>query len=81
MKIIQWNAAETAMIEAHGELCIAVARAAMERNGLNFDQVERINDHYENHVWGSNTDRKYRKAAINKAILKVAGNPMEYAIV
>lgn len=81
MKIIQWNAAETAMIEARGELCMAVARAAMERNGLNFDQIERINNHYEDHVWGSNADRRYRNAAVNRAVAKVAANPLVYAIV
>ena len=51
---------------------------AMERNRIIFDDIERINNHYEEHRWGSDTDRKYRKTAINKAIKKVAANPLSY---
>lgn len=79
MKKITFNDEEMAIIKEHGELCAAVARAAMERNKLNFDDIEMINDHFETHEWGSNIDRKYRKAAINKAIHKVAENPFKYA--
>lgn len=80
MKKIEFNDEEMETIRQHGELCSAVARKAMERAKLNFDDIERINDHYETHEWGSNTDRKYRKSAINKAIHKVAGNPLKYAM-
>lgn len=80
MKKIEFNEEEMKTIRQHGELCPAVARAAMERAKLNFDDIEQINDHYETHEWGSNTDRKYRKSAINKAIHKVAGNPLKYSM-
>lgn len=79
MQIIKWNADELEIIKRQGEVCQAVARAAMERSGINFDQIEQTNDRFESHVWGSNTDRKYRKSAINKAIAKVCINPMVYA--
>lgn len=50
----------------------------MERNQLNFDHIERINGHCESHRWGSDTDRRYRKAAVNRAIKAVAANPAAY---
>ena len=78
MKRIQWTESEMKSIQEHGETCPAIARAAMERSGLNFDDIERINEHFENHTWGSNTDRRYRKAAINKAIQKVCSNPLQF---
>ena len=78
MKKIQWTEEELKSIKEHGETCITVARQAMERSQINFDEIEQINDHYESHEWGSNADRKYRKSAINKAIAKVAGNPLAY---
>jgi len=77
--MIKWTDEERKSIDRYGEICTAAARQAMERSGLSFDDIERINDHYESHRWGSNADRKYRKAAINKAVLKVAANPMQYA--
>ena len=76
--MITWNDSELELINKYGELCIAVAEAAMKRNGLNFDDIERINDHYESHKWGSNADRKYRKTAVRKAILKVAATPKAF---
>jgi hypothetical protein len=78
MKQIIFTETELIAIREHGETCPAVARQAMERSKLSFDDIEQINDHYEVHTWGSNTDRKYRKAAINKAIQKVAANPLDY---
>ena len=75
---ITWTEEEKAIIKKYGELCPAVAEKAMERNCINFDDIERINNHYEEHKWGSDTDRKYRKTAINKAIKKVAANPLSY---
>lgn len=79
MKNIQWTKEEVDRINANGgETCAAVARTAMERSGLSFDDIEQINDHYENHRWGSNADRAYRKTATNKAINKVAENPLKY---
>jgi chaperone required for assembly of F1-ATPase len=79
MQIIKWNDDEMEIIKRQGEVCQAVAKAAMVRSGINFDQIEHINEHYETHNWGSNTDRKYRKSAVNKAIAKVAANPLQYA--
>lgn len=79
MKIVSFTESEMEFIRLHGQTCEAVARAAMERSGLSFDDVERINDHYESHRWGSNADRRYRKAAVNRAVKKVAANPLEYA--
>ncbi len=78
MKKILFTDDEMATIKDRGETCFAVAFAAMERSGLSFDDIEEINQHYENHRWGSGADRKYRKAAINKAARKVAANPMLY---
>jgi len=78
MTKIQFTELEIELIQKYGELCFAVAEAAMKRSGLNFDDIERINDHFENHRWGSNADRKYRQAAINRAIRKVAANPKSF---
>ena len=80
MRKIKWTKEEVDRIKANGgETCAAVARAAMERSELSFDDIEDINEHYENHRWGSNTDRAYKKRAVNKAIMKVAENPLKYA--
>ena len=79
MKKIIFNEQEIETIRKHGELCPAIAREAMERNKLSFDDIEAINDHYEDHVWGSNADRKYRKTAVNKAVHAVACNPFKFA--
>lgn len=78
MIIIKWDENERQSIAKYGETCFAVAEKAMQRSGLNFDDIESINNHHEDHRWGSNTDRKYRQAAINKAIHKVAANPTLY---
>ena len=78
MKTINWTQQELDSIALNGCICVAVAHEAMKRSGLNFDDIEMINQHYETHTWGSNTDRKYRKAALNKAVLKVAKNPLDY---
>lgn len=75
---IKFNEQELQLIKENHELCIAVARDAMERNKLTFDDIENINNHYEEHRWGSNADRKYRKSALNKAVAKVAANPMKF---
>lgn len=80
MKKIIWSEVELILIKKQGETCVAVAREAMIRSGLNFDDIEQINEHYEIHTWGSNIDRKYRKSAITKAIKKVAANPLKYAL-
>ena len=79
MKKIEFTPAEMEQINLHGETCDAVARAAMQRSGLNFDDIERINEHYEQHRWGSDADRRYRKAAVAKAVRRVAANPLMYA--
>lgn len=79
MKKIIWNEDELKSIHQHGETCAAVAKAAMIRSGLSFDDIEQINDHYESHNWGSNTDRAYRQRAINKAVAIVAASPLKYA--
>ena len=79
MKKIQWTTEEISRITATGETCTAVAREAMTRSGLSFDDIEEINGHYEAHRWGSDADRRYRKQAVNKAVLKIAANPMLYA--
>ena len=79
MKKIVWNEQELESINIHGETCYAVAFAAMQRNNIDFDDIEQINEHHEAHRWGSDTDRKYRKAAVNKAVYKVAATPLQYA--
>lgn len=78
LPLLHINADERHALETFGEWCPAMARACMDRNQLNFDHIERINGHYESHRWGSDTDRRYRKAAVNRAIKAVAANPAAY---
>lgn len=77
MKII-WTEGEIAFIKKHDKVYPTVAEKAMKRSNINFDDIEHINNHYENHRWGSDADRKYRKSAINKAIAKVAANAKDF---
>lgn len=69
---------EKAALEKYGEWCPAMAQKCMERNRLNFDDVEAINHHSENHIWGSNADRTYRSRAVRRAVAIVAANPAAY---
>ena len=78
MKTIQWTEEERNTILERGEVCYAVAEKAMERSDLSFDNIERINQHTENHRWGSDADRRYRERAVRRAIEKVAANAAEY---
>lgn len=78
LPLLHINADERHALERFGEWSPAMARACMERNRLNFDDVEQINNHFESHRWGSDTDRRYRKAAVNRAIKAVAANPAAY---
>ena len=78
MKKIIFSDVEMETIRTHKETCESVAKAAMERSGINFDDIESINEHYESHNWGSNSDRLYRNKAVKKAIAKVAANPLLY---
>lgn len=78
MPILTINQQEREALEKSGEWCPAMARECMNRNGINFDDIEDINNHYETHRWGSDTDRRYRKSAVAKAVAKVAANPRDY---
>ena len=78
LPILHINADERHALDTLGEWSPAMARACMERNRLNFDDIERINNRYESHKWGSDADRRYRKAAVNRAIKAVAANPAAY---
>lgn len=69
---------ELEIINKHGCVCPAVAERAMRAAHLNFDDIEEINEHHEEHRWGSNADRLYRKRAVNKAIQIVASNPRRF---
>lgn len=69
---------ERAALKAYGEWCPAMAQKYMERNRWNFDDVEAINRHAENHRWGSKADRAYRARAIRCAVAIVAVNPAAY---
>ena len=80
LPLLHINAGERRALDTYGEWSPAMARACMERNRLNFDHIERINNHYENHRWGSDTDRRYRKAAVNRAVKAVAAEPRAYLI-
>ena len=80
LPILHINADERHALDTYGEWAPAMARACMERNRLTFDDVERINNHFELHKWGSDADRRYRKAAVNRAIKAVATNPAAYLI-
>jgi hypothetical protein len=63
------------------ETCLSDAEDRMKNAKLSFDDVECINDHYENHKWGSNADRAYKKRAVKQAMRKVAANPEQYATI
>lgn len=78
LPILHINDDERRALDLCGEWSPAMARACMERNRLNFDDVEQINDHYESHRWGSDADRRYRKSAVRRAIAAVAANPRAY---
>lgn len=77
-KEILWTPEEVELIRQHGEISTAAASEAMTRSGINFDDVEDINEHYESHKWGSNADRAYRKRAVNRAVQHVAENATAY---
>lgn len=77
-KEIKWTPEEIAIIQERGEISAAAVSAAMSRSGINFDDIEDINGHYESHRWGSNADRAYRKRAIEKAVASVAKNAAAY---
>lgn len=77
-KEILWTTEEVEIIRQHGEISQAAAREAMTRSRINFDDIEDINEHYEDHRWGSNADRAYRKRAINRAVAHVAANAAAY---
>lgn len=78
LPLLHINADERHALDTFGEWSPAMARACMERNHLNFDHIERINNRYESHKWGSDADRRYRKAAVNRAIKAVAADPRAY---
>ncbi len=78
MPILTINQQEREALEKFGEWSTAMARECMSRNGINFDDIEDINNHYENHRWGSDADRRYRKSAVTKAVAKVAARPADY---
>lgn len=75
---IKWTEQERQFIKERGETCFAVAYEAMRRSNLTFEDIESINNHRENHRKGSNADRKYKKAAINKAVKIIAANAINY---
>lgn len=77
-KEILWTPEEIEFIRQHGEISPAAASEAMSRSGINFDDVENINEHHESHKWGSNADRAYRKRAVNRAVAHVAANAAAY---
>ena len=77
-KEILWTPEQIEFIRQHGEISPAAASEAMTRSKINFDDIEDINEHYENHRWGSNADRAYRKRAVNRAVQHVAANAAAY---
>lgn len=78
MKTIQWTEEERSTINTYGKVAYAVAEKAMTRSGYNFDDIERINEHHEDHRWGSDADRRYRNRAVRQAVQKVAANAAQY---
>lgn len=78
MKTLIFTDHEKQMIEKHECVCYASAEDIIKRSGCSFEDIEAINQHSEKHKQGSNAERKYRKAAINKAIQKVASSPRQY---
>ena len=77
-KEILWTPEQIEFIRQHGEISPAAAKEAISRSKINFDDIEDINEHYENHRWGSNADRAYRKRAVNRAVQHVAANAAAY---
>lgn len=77
-KEILWTPEEAEFIRQHGEISPAAASEAMSRSGINFDDIEDINERHENHRWGSDADRAYRKRAVNRAVQHMAANAAAY---
>lgn len=80
MKKLHITTDERAALDRSGCWCLAMAEQVMRRNGCNFDDIERINNHYESHRWGSNADRAYRARAVRQAIARVAADPAAYIL-
>jgi len=77
-KEIILNDHEIQMIKIHGGLCLASSEDVLKRSKIDFDDIERLNNVFKNYKWGSDTDRKYRKSSIKKAIDKFSRNTLQY---
>lgn len=66
------------MIKNHGGLCIASSTDVFKRSQIDFSDIEKLNGVFKSFKWGSDSDRKYRKTAINKAIKTFASNTLQY---
>ena len=76
--MINYTDDDMEMIREHGGLTYDRAEKAMIRSNLHFEQIERINNRFESHKWGSDADRKYRERSVRQAIRNVASNPLQY---
>ena len=77
-KEIILNDHEIQMIKNHGGLCLASSEDVLKRSKIDFDDIERLNNVFKTYRWGSDTDRKYRKSSIKKAIDKFSRNTLQY---
>jgi len=77
-KEIILNEHEIFMIKNHGGLCLASSEDVLKRSKIDFDDIERLNNVFKTYRWGSDTDRKYRKSSIKKAIDKFSRNTLQY---
>ena len=77
-KEIILNEHEIFMIKNHGCLCLASSEDVLKRSKIDFDDIERLNNVFKTYRWGSDTDRKYRKSSIKKAIDKFSRNTLQY---
>ena len=77
--MINYTDDDMEMIREHGGLTLDMAEKALKRSNLHFDDIERINNRFESHKWGSNADRKYRSMSVRLAIRNVAANPLKYS--
>ena len=49
-------------------------------SNFSFDDIEKINNHFETYKWGSQKDRIYRKKSIELAIKSFGENPKKYIL-
>lgn len=67
-------------INDKNELSYASVESIFKRSNFSFDDIEKINNHFETYKWGSQKDRIYRKKSIELAIKSFGENPKKYIL-